>query len=112
MFLSHLERRVYPGGCFFAAVAAELDTRPGPTRDRVAQILADWLALLSRCLEDARSKGEIDRHTDIPQAVFEAESMLLAANSLFVMTSDPAPLARARKGIDSLLARLSPKKRA
>src|SRR5215472_19302392 len=29
-FLSHLERRVYPGGCFFAAVASELDTRPGP----------------------------------------------------------------------------------
>src|SRR5689334_5924571 len=27
-FLSHLERRVFPGGCFFAAVAAELDTRP------------------------------------------------------------------------------------
>src|SRR5262249_51302303 len=24
-FLSHLERRVFPGGCFFAAVAAELD---------------------------------------------------------------------------------------
>ena len=29
-FLGHLERRVFPGGCFFAAVAAELDTRPGP----------------------------------------------------------------------------------
>src|SRR5262249_30599826 len=32
-FLSHLERRVFPGGCFFAAVAAELDTRPGSARD-------------------------------------------------------------------------------
>src|SRR5262245_44362184 len=29
-YLAHLERRVFPGGCFFAAVAAELDTRPGP----------------------------------------------------------------------------------
>ena len=36
-FLSHLERRVFPGGCFFAAVAAELDTRPGPARDRVSR---------------------------------------------------------------------------
>src|SRR5262245_43842933 len=32
-FLSHVERRVFPGGCFFAAVAAELDMRPGPPRD-------------------------------------------------------------------------------
>src|SRR5262245_24973576 len=29
-YLAHIERRVFPGGCFFAAVAAELDTRPGP----------------------------------------------------------------------------------
>ena len=31
-FLAHLERRVFPGGCFFAAVAMELDTRPGLAR--------------------------------------------------------------------------------
>src|SRR5260370_38987221 len=30
-FLSHLERRVFPGGCFFAPVTAELDTTPGPS---------------------------------------------------------------------------------
>src|SRR5215475_4458588 len=38
-FLSHLERRVFPGGCFFAAVAAELDTHPGPAHDRVLKVL-------------------------------------------------------------------------
>ena len=37
-FLAHLERRVFPGGCFFAAVAMELDTRPGPARDRVVEV--------------------------------------------------------------------------
>src|SRR5262249_26669180 len=36
-FLSYLERRVFPGGCFFAAAASELDTRPGPARDRVVE---------------------------------------------------------------------------
>src|SRR5262249_19527580 len=38
-FLSYLERRVFPGGCFFAAVAMELDARPGPMRDRVVEVL-------------------------------------------------------------------------
>jgi AcrR family transcriptional regulator len=36
-FLAHLERDVFPGGSFFAA--AELDTRHGPVRDRVAHFL-------------------------------------------------------------------------
>src|SRR3974377_127790 len=45
-FLSHLERRVFPGGCFFAAVASEVDTRPGPARDRVVQGLDQWQSLL------------------------------------------------------------------
>ena len=28
-FLSYVERRVFPGGCFFVAAAAELGARPG-----------------------------------------------------------------------------------
>src|SRR5262249_33920969 len=31
-FLGHLERRVFPGGCFFATVAGQLASRPGRTR--------------------------------------------------------------------------------
>ena len=37
-FLDHLERRVFPGGCFFASVAAEFDMHPGPVRDKVAAV--------------------------------------------------------------------------
>jgi AcrR family transcriptional regulator len=33
-FLLHLENGVFPGGCFFASVAAEIDTHPGPGPDR------------------------------------------------------------------------------
>ena len=35
--------------------------------------------------------------------------MLVAANHLFVMSDDPTPLARARRGIDNLLGRLAAK---
>src|SRR6478752_9925315 len=41
-FLAHLERGVFPGGCFFASVAAEIDTHPGPVRDRALATVADW----------------------------------------------------------------------
>src|SRR5262245_28715365 len=57
-FLSHVERRVFPGGCFFAVVASELDTRPGPARARAAAVLEPWQSLLRQCLLDAQASGE------------------------------------------------------
>jgi AcrR family transcriptional regulator len=106
-FLSHLERKVFPGGCFFAAVSAELDTRPGLARDRVAAVLDQWLSLLRQCLLDAQELGEIDPKAEVAQAVFEIEAMLLAANFLFVMKNDPIHLIQGRRGVDNVLARLA-----
>src|SRR5215475_11062423 len=106
-FLSHVERRVFPGGCFFAAVASELDTRPGPARDRVVAVLGTWQSLLRQCLLDAQASGEMDPKAEIAQAVFEVQAMLLAGNFQFVMTNDPILLTRARKGVDHVLARVA-----
>jgi AcrR family transcriptional regulator len=105
-FLSHVERRVFPGGCFFAAVASELDTRPGPARDRVVAVLDTWQSLLGQCLLDAQASGEIDPKAEIAQAVFEVQAMLLAGNFQFVMANDPILLTRARKGVEHVLARV------
>jgi AcrR family transcriptional regulator len=114
-FLSHLERRVFPGGCFFASVASELDTRPGPARDRVTQVLDEWLSLLRQCVLDAQACGEIDPRADVAQAVFEIQAMLLTGNFQFVMSNDPVRLSQARQGVEHVLARLAvnegPKKR-
>jgi AcrR family transcriptional regulator len=106
-YLDHLARKVFPGGCFFAAVAAELDTRPGPARDRVLGVLQDWIGLLTQCIREAQAAREIDPTADVTQTVFEVQAMLVAANFLFVMTDDPARLAQARRGVDHVLARLA-----
>ncbi|HEY9824690.1 MAG TPA: TetR/AcrR family transcriptional regulator [Stenomitos sp.] len=106
-YLSHLERRVFPGGCFFASVAAELDTRPGLARDLVLQVIDEWLSLLRQCLLEAQEIGEIDAKADIDQAVFEVEAMLLAGNFLFVMTNSLIHLSQARQGMENVLTRIS-----
>jgi AcrR family transcriptional regulator len=108
-FLSHLERRVFPGGCFFAAVAAELDTRPGPARDRVVQVLDQWQSLLRQSIRDAQASGEIDPNAEVAQAAFEIQAMLLAGNYQFVLTNDPVRLSQARKGVEHVLRRLAVK---
>src|SRR5690349_239203 len=45
-FFSYVERRVFPGGCFFAATALEMGARPGPVKERVAAIQSGFTALL------------------------------------------------------------------
>ena len=106
-YIGHLERKVFPGGCFFAAVAAELDTRPGPVRDRILGVMENWMSLLTQCVRDAQAAGEIDPAADVGQTVFEVQAMLVAANFLFVLTDDPLRLAQGRRGVDHLLARLA-----
>jgi hypothetical protein len=84
----------------------ELDTRPGPARDRVVKVQQMWLSLLRQCFLDAQEIGEIDSIADVGQAVFETNAMLLAANLLFVMSSEPSSLTQARIGVENVIARL------
>jgi hypothetical protein len=51
--------------------------------------------------------GEIDPNAEVAQAVFEIESMLLAANFLFVMMNDPIHLTQGSRGVENVLARLA-----
>src|SRR3954470_20021144 len=41
-WVSYLERKVLPGGCFFTAAAAEFDGRSGPVRDAIAAMSLLW----------------------------------------------------------------------
>jgi hypothetical protein len=61
---------------------------------------------LRTCFLDAQAVEEIDSGADVEQAVFETQAMLLAANLQFVMSNDPTPLARARRGVENVLTRL------
>ncbi|NMO50132.1 TetR/AcrR family transcriptional regulator [Actinoplanes sp. TBRC 11911] len=82
-----------PGGCFFASVAAELDTRPGPVRDRVAAYESEWLGLLTRYSREAGA-------ADPAQLAFEVHAALRTANNILVMYGDHAVVERARRSIE------------
>ena len=104
-FLSHVERCVFPGGCFFAAVAAELDTQPGRVRTRVFEFHREWTASLERLVRDGQEAGDIDPSEDAAQLAFEIDAFLLMANNRFVLEEDPLVLERARQALRRRLAR-------
>lgn len=104
-FLSHVERRVFPGGCFFAAAAAELDSRPGPVRDRIAAFQRDFTGTLEEHAGEARARGELAGSADPRQVAFELQAMLVAANNTFLLQGDPSVFERARRGVVGILER-------
>ena len=110
-FLAHLERGVFPGGCFFASVAAEIDTHPGPVRDRAMATVASWVGVLEAAVADAQAQGTLDPREDATQVAFELDAYLLLANAQYVPTRDPEALDRARRAIDRLLERTAPARR-
>jgi AcrR family transcriptional regulator len=104
-FLSYLERRVFPGGCFFASVEAEFDTHPGPVRDEIVRVQRGWLDLLEQLVSDAQAAGGLRRDDDPGQLAFELNAYLLMGNTGFVLNDDLDYLGRARTAIDSRLER-------
>ncbi len=107
-FLGHLERGVFPGGCFFASVAAELDTHPGPVHDHALAIVAAWFEHLVAAVTDAQAERTLDPDEDPVQVAFELNAYLLLANAQYVATGDPAALDRARRAIDRLFRWIAP----
>jgi AcrR family transcriptional regulator len=102
-FLAHVEREVFPGGCFFASVATELDTRPGPVRDRVAGVHRAWSEEMAGALREAQAGGDLDPGTDIDLLTFELNAMLGQANATWVLHGDPRVFDWARRGVTRLL---------
>jgi AcrR family transcriptional regulator len=102
-FLSHVERRVFPGGCFFASAAAEFDTHPGAVRERISEFQRGWSDLLVQLVREAQAAGEL-LAGDPDQLVFELNGYLLMANMAFLLYGSPRPIERAREAIEVRLA--------
>jgi AcrR family transcriptional regulator len=103
-FLRHVAGDAFPGGCFFASVAAELDTRPGPVRDAAIQLVSDWTTMLESAARDAQAEGAIGGDEDPAQLAFEINAYMLLANAQYVITGQQTPLDRARAALERRLA--------
>jgi AcrR family transcriptional regulator len=106
-FLDHLERRVFPGGCFFVAVAAEFDTHPGAVKERIAAIQNAWLQRFESLIVQSQGNGEIRADEDAKQLCFELDAYLLMANMSFVLHNDARALERASTAFRARLDRAS-----
>jgi len=108
-FFSYVERLVFPGGCFFSSLLAEVDARPGPIHEVVAagqkQASAEWVGLV----REAQASGELNRKADADQIGFELEAAMTQSNYLYVLYGDPVALERGRQAVRRILGAAKPK---
>src|SRR5499427_7432844 len=102
-YFSYVERRVFPGGCFFAVTALEMGTRPGPVRERVAAIQSGFAAMLRGFAATALEQHELPAGEDPDRLAFELHAILLAADAKAVLLDDPALLDLARQVVHQRL---------
>jgi len=106
-FFSYVERGVFPGGCIFANLLAELDARPGRIRDEITQDFSGWRALIQQWIQQAQQLGEISAGSDAAQLAFEIDAIFDYANYMYMLFNDPRQLEHGRVAIHRILANCS-----
>lgn len=101
-------RRKQPGGCFFAAASFEVDDRPGPVRDRLAEVQREWLTSIGRVAQSAVKRGEFRAGLDPEQWASECYGIMLSYHLAEQLLKDPKAEARARRSFDDLITRSRP----
>ncbi|GAA4479889.1 TetR/AcrR family transcriptional regulator [Microbacterium panaciterrae] len=89
--LDYSRDRVFTGGCFFAATAADVDSKPGPVRDAVRTALVDWYGYIEAQVRHAVANGELAAVTDPEQLAFELAALNEEANSRSLLLQDERP---------------------
>jgi AcrR family transcriptional regulator len=103
-YVRYVEAALFPGGCFFASVASEMDTHPGPVRDIAVGFMTRWLDLLADLVREAQAEGDIDADIEPEQLAFEIEASLLLSNAVFVIDPASRPTDKARRSLERRLA--------
>jgi AcrR family transcriptional regulator len=82
-WIDYLADCPFPGGCFITSASSELDGRPGPLRDQLAEVIGGWRRFLTGEITNGRgdlSDAEANRITltliGIAMATNEAVQLL------------------------------------
>ncbi len=107
LWLDYSESRVFAGGCFFRAVAADASAKDDAARDLLVAIDEEWFVFLTRAAREAQPElPGLAGRADGPEVLaFEITAMLDAANIGSLLHRSTRGYALARTGIrDRLLS--------
>ena len=78
------------GGCFFIAMATDLDGRPGPSRDLLVKLQQAWMDFLADLVRSVVREGQFRPETDPEQFANDMYGVMLAYHHLsLIHISEP-----------------------
>lgn len=92
-----------PGGCILIHAAAELDDRPGPARELVADAWRQWSETLRRAAAIAVEEGHFRDDLDPSLFAFQLQGIILAAHQAQRLLRAPGTAARLTRALDALI---------
>ena len=105
LWLDYSESRVFAGGCFFRAVAADASAKDDAARALLVEVDEEWFVFLARAVRESELPGLAGRPDGPDLLAFEITAMLDAANIGSLLHRSTRGYALARTGIrDRLIA--------
>jgi len=92
-----------PGGCVFTHAQAELDDKPGPVRDTLADWQRQWKEMLARAASIAIEEKQFRKDVDTKQFAFQMFGIIFAYYHAKRLLDDPTAEAQARAAFESLV---------
>jgi AcrR family transcriptional regulator len=92
-----------PGGCLITPASFELDDRPGPARDFLAEAQRQWLRTLAHAARVAIDAGHFHADVDAEQVAFEVNGVYLGYLFAARLLGDEAADRRARAAFERLV---------
>jgi AcrR family transcriptional regulator len=106
--LAFYRAAVLPGGCFFAKCQFEYNVQPGAVRDRLAEALGEWMALVERLVTESIAVGELRSDVDPRQLAYEIEAFGMNAVVQSRLLAPEASYVHARRAALERLRSLCP----
>lgn len=106
-WLAFIDGGIFKGGCFFTAASFEFDSRTGPVRDRIAEIMREWIGVLVQAVELAQKAGHIEAKIDATSVAFEIQSMAIGGHWANQLLQDRGAYLRSRVAMIDKLRRIA-----
>lgn len=103
-FMHWMTHREHPGGCPVIALSFELDARPGPLRDFIAEQQRIWMEVIERIARKCVDEGSFRADLDVQQFSFEFEGIAFSLDFCQQLLNDTNAETKARRAFERLVA--------
>ena len=72
-----MQKRAFPGGCFFTSTFFAHEGRSNALRDEITTVLKDWSKSLKSAVREAQARKEIGENVAAGKVAFELSAMVI-----------------------------------